>query len=131
MSIDDDFARELLVLERRRLERLERLASRQNPADAAATYEKLFRLAVDANLFRDAEPAAKAVVSQGSPSLVTAGLAHFVKIIAEADRGDFDASLESLRQAVTERDKAAQTDLAGWNSRSTRSWRSAMPTING
>src|SRR5271156_6083569 len=47
-SIDDDYARQLLFLERGRLERLERLATRQNPADAAVTYEKLFRLAIAA-----------------------------------------------------------------------------------
>ena len=107
-SINDDYNRQLLLLERGRLERLGRLAARQNPADAAATYEQLFRLAVGGNLFREAEPAAKTVVSSGSPSLMTMGLAHLVKIIAEADRGDYEQSVESLRQAVAEREKAAQ-----------------------
>jgi thiol-disulfide isomerase/thioredoxin len=99
-SIEEDYARQLLFLERGRLERLERLAARQNPADAAVTYEKLFRLAIAANLFRQAERAAKTVVSSGSPSSVTRGLAHLVKIIAEVDRGSYEQSLESLRQAV-------------------------------
>jgi thiol-disulfide isomerase/thioredoxin len=107
-SIDDDYAQQLLALEHQRLERLERLAARQNPADAAVTYERLFRLAIAANLFRDAEPAAKTVVSGGSPSVVARGLAHLVKIIAEADRGAYEQSLESLRQAVGESEKAAQ-----------------------
>jgi thiol-disulfide isomerase/thioredoxin len=107
-SINDDFDQQLLQLERRRLERLGRLAAQQNPADAAATYEQLFRLAIAGNLFGDAEPAAKTVVSSGSPSLTATALAHLVKIIAEADRGDHEQSLESLRQAVAEREKAAQ-----------------------
>ncbi len=107
-SIDDDYARQVLFLERGRLERLESLAKRQTPADAAVTYEKLFRLAISANLFRHAEPAAKTVVSSGSPSPVAKGLAHLVKIIAEVDRGAYEESLESLRQAVGEGEKAVQ-----------------------
>src|SRR5262249_32322477 len=77
-------------------------------ADAAATYELLFRLAIAGDLFRDAEPAAKAALSSGSPSVVATGLAHLVKIIAEADRGAYEQSVESLRQAVAEREKAVR-----------------------
>src|SRR5262249_7074677 len=57
-TINDDYDRKLLELDRQRLERLGRLAARQKPADAAATYEHLFRLGIAANLFRDAETAA-------------------------------------------------------------------------
>jgi len=108
-SINDDYDRDLLQLERRRLERLGRLAGRQTPADAALTYEQLFRLAIASNMFRDAEPAAVTVVSSGSPSLLTRALAHLVKVVAQADRGAYEQSLESLRQAVAERDKAARS----------------------
>jgi len=107
-TINDDFKQQLILLERRRLERLGGLAARQNAADAAATYEQLFRLAIARDMFRDAEPAAKTVVSNGSPSQMTTGLAHLVKIIAESDRGAYEQSVESLRQAVAERDKAVQ-----------------------
>ncbi len=111
-SIDDEYNQELLRLDRRRLERLARLAARQNPADAAATYEQLFRLAIAGNLFRDAEPAAKTLLSTGSPSRIATGLAHVVKIIAECDRGAFDDSLQSLRDAVKEKAKVAQKGAA-------------------
>jgi peroxiredoxin len=104
-SINDDYDQELAQLERRRLDRLGRLAARQNPTDAAATYEQLFRQAIAANMFRDAEAAAGTVVTSGSPSLITRAFAHLVKIIAEADRGAYDQSLESLRQAIAEREK--------------------------
>jgi len=107
-AINDDYNQELLQLERTRLERLGRLAARQNPADAAGTYEQLFRLAIAGDLFRDAEPAAKTVLSHGSASVIATGLAHLVKIIAEADRGAYEQSVESLRQAVAERDRAVQ-----------------------
>ena len=106
-AIDDDYNRQVQALERSRLGRLAQLAARQAPAEAAATYEKLFRLAAAANLFVDAEPAAKAVLETGSPSPVATGLAHSVKIIAEVDRGEYDRALESLRKAVAEARAAA------------------------
>jgi thiol-disulfide isomerase/thioredoxin len=108
-AINADYDRELLQLQRRRLERMSLLAARQEPPQAAATYEQLFRLAIANDLFRDAEPAANALLKNGSPSVVATGLAHLVKIIAEADRGAFDESAQSLRLAVAERKKAAQT----------------------
>jgi thiol-disulfide isomerase/thioredoxin len=101
-AIDNDYNRRLLELDRRRLEKLGQLAARQQPAEAAATYERLFNLAIAGDLFRDAEAAAGKVVEHGTPSPTTNALAHLVKIIAEADRGAFDQSLRSLRQAVSE-----------------------------
>jgi thiol-disulfide isomerase/thioredoxin len=108
-SIEDEYTQELLRLDRRRLERLGRLAARQNPADAVATYEQLFRLAIAGNLFGDAEPAAKALLSGSSPSRTALALAHMVKIIAESDRGAYDESIESLRRAVAANDAAVKS----------------------
>ncbi len=107
-SIDDEYDQELLRLDRRRLERLERLAAGQNPPEAAATYERLFRLAIAGNLFRDGEGAAKTLLGRGSPSRTAMALAHMVKIIAEADRGAHDDSIESLRTAVAANAEAAK-----------------------
>jgi thiol-disulfide isomerase/thioredoxin len=101
-AIDDEYNRQLLELGRRRLEQLARLAATQKPEVAAATYERLFRLAIADDIFRDAEAAAAAVVEKGTPSVETNALAHLVKIVAETDRGAFDQSLRSLRQAVAE-----------------------------
>jgi thiol-disulfide isomerase/thioredoxin len=105
-SINDDYNQQVLRLDRQRLERLTKLAQRQEPAQAAATYEQLFRLAIAANLFRDAEAAAGSVVQTGSPAPATVALAHLVKIIAEADRGAFEQSLASLKQAFEHKEKA-------------------------
>lgn len=107
-SINDEYNQALLQLEQRRLDRLARLAASQKPAEADATYEQLFRLAVAGNLFRDAEPAATTVLTTGSPSVTTMALAHLVKIIALADRGAYEQSLQSLDLAVAAREKAAQ-----------------------
>jgi thiol-disulfide isomerase/thioredoxin len=111
-AIDEDFEKQRLELERRRLERLARLASRQDPTAASATYERIFRTAIAENLFRDAGSIAEDVVKKGSPSPTTSVLAHLVKIIAEADRGAYAQSLESLRLAVAEAGRAGDAGAA-------------------
>ena len=107
-TINDEYDQKLLQLDRQRLERLGRLAARQKPADAAATYEQLFRLGIAANLFRDAEAVADTVVKDGSPSPTTLALAHLVRIIARADRGAYEDSLDCLRLALAQREKEQQ-----------------------
>ena len=115
-SIKDDYNRQLLQLERQRLERLGQLAARQAPKDAAETYEMLFRLAVANNLFREAEPAAeRALKSANSPSPVVLFLAQTIHIIAAADRGAYDESLADLRKVMgdqSERNRPAEAPAA-------------------
>ncbi len=101
-AIDENYERQLLQLEKRRLEELGRLAATQTPEQAAATYERLFRLAISGDLFRDAEGPAGKVLEQGTPSPTTHALAHLVKVVALVDRGVFDQSLQSLRKAVAD-----------------------------
>jgi peroxiredoxin len=111
-AIDDEFNRQVLELSKRRLEQLAQLAASQQPADAAVTYERLFRQAIADDLFVSAEPAANKVLEQGTPSVATNALAHFVKIIGEAERGAFDQSLQSVKRAVAE-SMAEQPAAAG------------------
>jgi thiol-disulfide isomerase/thioredoxin len=100
-AINDDYARQLLDLERQRLERLGQLAARQSPKEAVETYEELFRVAVANNLFREAEPAAHRVLKSASPMPpVVVFLARTIDIVASADRGAYDESLADLRTAI-------------------------------
>ena len=100
-SIHDDYARQLLLLERQRLERLGQLAARQAPKEAAETYEQLLRLAISNNLFTEAEGAAKQILkSPKTAPPVVQFLAQTVDIIASADRGDYDGSLAELRSLI-------------------------------
>ena len=101
-AIDDKYNRELMDLDRRRLESLSKLAATQKPDRAAITYERLFRLAIAGDLFRVAEPAASKVLEQGTGSPTTHALAHLVKIVASVDRGAAQESLRSLREAVAD-----------------------------
>ena len=107
-AINDDYDRKVLRLDRDRLERLARLAARQKPTEAAATYEQLFRLGFAANLFRDVETSADAVVKDGSPSPTTLTLAHLTRVIARADRGAYEESLDCLRQILAQRESERQ-----------------------
>jgi peroxiredoxin len=99
-SINDDYNRQLLELERQRLERLGQLAARQSPQDADATYESLFRLAIAHNLFREAEPSAHEALKSSSRSPVVLFLAQTIDVIASADKGAFDESLAELRRLL-------------------------------
>jgi thiol-disulfide isomerase/thioredoxin len=100
-AINEDYARQLLELERQRLERLGQLAARQPASEAAETYEALFRLAIANNLFREAEPAALQVLKSASASPpVIQFLARTIDIIASADQGNYDESLADLRTLI-------------------------------
>src|SRR5271165_1357876 len=99
-AIDEEYNRQLLQLEKTRLERLSQLAARQSPKDADETYELLFRLAISNNLFREAEPIAHQVIKTGTASSNVSFLAHTVDVIASADRGNFDESLAELRSVI-------------------------------
>jgi peroxiredoxin len=107
-AINADYDRELAQLERRRLDRLARLAAGQPKAEAAKTYETYFRLAIEAHLYREAEPVADRVLKAADATPEVAFLAEVVNIVAEADRGAFEESLASLAAAI----KAAGTDKA-------------------
>lgn len=112
-AINDTYDQQRLELERRRLDSLAQLAARQAPAVAASTYEQLFRLAIANNLFIDAAKTAETVIEKGSPSPTTLGLASFVKIIAECDRGEHAQALQTLRRVIDASDAADKNNAAG------------------
>ena len=105
-AINDEYDRQVVELDRRRLEQLTHLAARQGPGAAAATYEQLFRLAIAGNQFREAEAAAAGVLKNGSPSPTATALAYLVKVIAESDRGAYQESLATLRQGIGKKEKS-------------------------
>ena len=128
-SINDDYARQLLDLERLRLQRLGQLAGRQSPREAVETYTELFHLAVANNLFREAESAAHEVLKAPSPmppDIVF--LARTIDIVASADRGEYDESLADLRPPSMPGQKRSEPEnpLACYSTRH-HSLRSATP----
>jgi peroxiredoxin len=112
-SINEDYARQLLDLERQRLERLTQLGARQSPREAVETYSALFHLALANNLFREAEPAAQAVLkATSSLPPVIVFLARTIDIIASADRGAYDESLSELHALFEDDSKRAHAKEA-------------------
>jgi thiol-disulfide isomerase/thioredoxin len=98
-SINTEYERDLLKVERQRLEKLGLLAMGQPKDQKAVTLESYFRLAIAKNLYAEAEPIAKKVIESGDPSGVV-GLAYLVEIVGLADKGAYEASLASLATAI-------------------------------
>jgi thiol-disulfide isomerase/thioredoxin len=99
-TINAEYEAELVKLERRRLDHLGRLALSQRKDQAAATFEAYFRLAIAKNLYADADPIARKVLQAEDPSSSVVWLAHLVHIVAEADRGAYEESLQALASAI-------------------------------
>lgn len=95
-SINADYAKSLRALDVSRLERLVKLAESQPTAKANETYEFLFRTAIQSALFVEAEKPAEAVLKRKDVAPPVAWLAVFVNIIAEAKRGAYQESLDTL-----------------------------------
>jgi peroxiredoxin len=106
LAIDQAYAEKLKAMDLDRLKRLQTLAESLGPAEAAAVYEQLFRSAVAANLFVEAEPAADAALKANLPSPTCRALANLVKLIGETDRGDFEASLRDLQRLLVAKAEA-------------------------
>lgn len=99
-SINAEYEREQVKLERQRLEQLGRLAMSQQKEQAAVTLDSYFRLAIAKNLYADADAVATRVIQSEGTALGVAWLAHLVHIVGQADRGAFEESLQSLASAI-------------------------------
>ena len=99
-SINAEYERDLLKIERQRLEHLGKLALAQPKDKADALFDMYFRLAIAKNLYADAAPIAKRVIQAEGNSTNAAWLAHLVQIVGEADKGDYEGSLKSLAAAI-------------------------------
>jgi thiol-disulfide isomerase/thioredoxin len=99
-AINVVYERELLKLERQRIESLGRLALGQPKEQAAATFDACFRLAIAKNLYADADPYALKVIQSEDPNSGVSWLAHLVHIVGEADRGAYEDSLRGLASVI-------------------------------
>jgi thiol-disulfide isomerase/thioredoxin len=96
-AIHDDYKAKLGQAERERIARLTELAARQREPESDATYRELFLFAVTTDHYREAEPAAERLLATGTADHAVDTLAHLVNLIAEADKGEFDKSMVSLK----------------------------------
>jgi thiol-disulfide isomerase/thioredoxin len=109
-QVDARYEAERIALERRHIADLAALAGKQTGKEADDTYFELFNLAIAHNLYRDAEPAAETAIKNDQLAPQIEVLAHFVNIVAEADKGLFDESISHLREYLEARDRAPNTE---------------------
>ena len=99
-SINLIYERELMKLERQKLEHLGQLALSQPKDQSDVTFDAYFRLAIAKGLYVEADPIATRLIQGQGSSPGVSWLAHLVHIVAEADRGDYDKSLEAFTAAI-------------------------------
>lgn len=110
-TINADYAKALRALDTSRLDRLAKLAAGQPANQANGTYEFLLRTAIQTGLFAEAEKTAESVLNRKESSASVAWLAVFVNLIAEAKRGAYQESLDTLLAMINAATKADPADL--------------------
>jgi thiol-disulfide isomerase/thioredoxin len=99
-AINADHLRELDALEKKRLQRLEKLAADLKGVarnDALVAY---FQTALSASMYAEAEALAESLLKQEKLDNRVLFLAEITNILAEIDRGAYDDSLQSLAAAI-------------------------------
>ena len=109
-AIEAEFRRDLTRVESAKISRLAALAASQPKDEASSTYTDLFRFAISVGVYTEAEPIAEAVLRSGGASSEVAMLAEMVNLVAEAKRGAYDQSLDSLSAAIQLRKAGANTE---------------------
>lgn len=99
-AINAEFETKLLELERARLRKLAALAKRQEPKEAQATYLAYFRTAIAEGLYEEAEEEADALLARSGVAPELVYLADVTALFAKVERGDYEASVQTLARAI-------------------------------
>ncbi len=99
-AINADYLRELGQVEKKRLDRLEKLAGAAEGASGVELYVTFFQTALNGGLYREAEPVAERLLKQQNLDHRVLFLAEITNILAELDRGEYEGALKSLSEAV-------------------------------
>jgi peroxiredoxin len=102
-ELNATYKQQAAELDRRKLADLAALAESSKGPDAEAAYRALFDLAVARGLYESAEPVARAYVARTGGEPQTQALAAAITLIARADRGEYNQSLEDLEHFLTRR----------------------------
>ncbi len=104
-AVNTYYAKQFRSLEQTHIGALTKVAAGEEGEAADATYRILFDLAIARNLYTAAEPAAEQVLSKGTNDPQINAMAHLVNVIAEADKGQYDESLQHLEEFIKSRPK--------------------------
>ena len=105
-EVNAAYSKKMRELDSQHLADLARVAATEKGDAADATYRQLFNLAIARNQYGPVEKAAELVITDANHSPDVEMLAHFINVVAEADRGAVDESLEHLKGYVKPREGA-------------------------
>lgn len=110
-AIESQYVASVRAAEAARVAQLDKLAQSQNGAEADGTRLLMFQRILESQLFKEGEPIAERILAApGKLAPAVRTLAHAVNIYAEADRGEFEASLASFQKALNSAQPADQAD---------------------
>jgi thiol-disulfide isomerase/thioredoxin len=96
-ELDASYTRQLTELHRKRIADLTKLAGKLHGLDADRAYEEILRAAINNDLFVEAEPAARQFLASDPTDKRGRALAFLTLLIAKAERGEHDQSLNDLQ----------------------------------
>jgi len=99
-KLDAWYEKQLAELQGRRIADLTSLAAKQSGQEADDTYRHLFYRAMAQDQYEAAEEAARTYLDKGDDPKLR-GLATLVRVLAEADRGAYDRSLQHLQSFLS------------------------------
>jgi thiol-disulfide isomerase/thioredoxin len=95
-ELDASYARRLTELHRGRIADLTKLAAKLHGLEADRAYEEILKAAISNDLFVEAEPAARQFLATDPTDKRGRALAFLTLLIAKAERGEHDQSLNDL-----------------------------------
>jgi|APCry1669189034_1035192.scaffolds.fasta_scaffold00172_2 peroxiredoxin len=110
-QVNANHYKKMRELETQHLLDLAKVAASEKGDAADATYRQIFNKAIAQNMYGPVEKAAEAVMADPTHSPDVEMLAHFINVVAEADRGDVEESLDHLKAYVKPREGAADPRL--------------------
>ena len=110
-EVNAGYYKKMRELDAQYLTDLAKVAASEKGDAADATYRQIFNLAIARNQYAPVEKAAELVIADANHGADVEMLAHFINVVAEADRGSIDESLEHLKAYIKPREGAADPRL--------------------
>ncbi len=95
-ALNAHYEQQMKDLDRKKLDDLAAFAAGASADAAESAYQDVFNLAVAREMYDAAEKPAEAYLERGQGDPYARGLATFINVIAQADRGEYDQSIKDL-----------------------------------
>ncbi|MEO6810635.1 MAG: TlpA disulfide reductase family protein [Isosphaeraceae bacterium] len=109
-ELDASYTRQLTELHRRRIADLTKLAAKLHGLDADRAYGEILRAAINNDMFVEAELAAKQFLATEPTDQRDRALAFLTMLVAKAERGEHDQSLNDLLTFLKANPKRPEAD---------------------